>query len=207
MSGLKNISLPRTPTLALITRPDTIYAVQQAFTRTKRIFMVDTVTLEYIDGLVNEPDVLLTLTPPPASIETLQRPMGFIQGPPTVIKPKKPKASEADAKLYFYYPSTDQLSGYDQKSGITYLVLRVWHDAEVEKWRRRAQRVAKEMAVLNGGEPAVMFSITSSIIPNDPNAPRRMILDPHGNDAEYSVNAVSPFLLPSRKVSKWLEDE
>lgn len=182
----------RLPCLAKVARPDIRFAVQAAFTSQKqKIYLVDPESLEYIDGLVNAPAIFLTFTPPPNPEIASKKTFGFIPPQPSKEKKSKPEEIRVDATLYFSYPNDDFFTGVDEDTGVTVIVIQVWHDAELQKWQKIAQKVAVSLMAKkrNNRIPTVFFYITSHFVPNDPNAPRQLILKPDNHDE--SCNAVS----------------
>jgi len=201
MSSPKKIPKPkvRFPSFAQIVRPDVKYAVQTAFTRQKRpIYLVNPETNEYVDGAINAPAVYLTFTPPPAKRQVTRKAFGFIPGPPVTIT-QAPDELKVDATLYFSYPGNEFFTGVDENSGVTVMVLQTWHDAELARWKKIAQKVASGLAIVrkSGIQPTVYFNLTSFIRPNDPDAPRQLIIKPDTDEDRRNATPWIPDISPN----------
>jgi hypothetical protein len=186
--------MKRLPSLASVARPDIRYSVQAAFVGQKqKIYLIDPNSNKYVDGLLNSPAVYLTHTPPMTSVRLTRKRMGFVPQPPEEISPVQDEI-KIDATLYFSYPDREVFSGYDQNTGLTVMVIQVWHDAEIAKWKKISQNVASKMAVVRRNQrlPTVAFYITSAFYPFDPNEPHQLIIK---NDCEDYTNAVSKIRL------------
>ncbi|HSV94401.1 MAG TPA: hypothetical protein VLH94_00275 [Spirochaetia bacterium] len=171
---------------SIIYRPETHYLVQKAFIN-KGIYLINPSTGKYLDGCLNAPAIYLTTTPPPSSKNGRQT-LGFLPQDSDEKNSQPPKELKIDATLYFNYPTDDFNLGVG-KDGILYLVIQTWHDAEIEKWHEIAKAVALEVSTLENGSviPAVTFYITSTFLPNDPNAPHQLVIKPGG----MTANAIS----------------
>lgn len=173
----------RFPSFAQVVRPDVKYVVQTAFTRQKQpIYLVNPETNEYVDGAINAPAIYLTFTPP-TKRQVTRKAFGLIPGPPVTITQALDEL-KIDATLYFSYPGNEFFTGVDENSGVTVIVLQTWHDDELTRWKKIAQKVASELAIVrkNGIRPTVYFNLTSFTRPNDPDAPRHLIIKPDTDD-------------------------
>jgi hypothetical protein len=176
--------------MAAIARPDIRYSVQALLRcQKKQIYLIDPQSNTYIDGLVNAPALYLTHTPPGLPTQVLRRRMGFAPNPPQELVTVSDEI-RVDATLYFSYPDQDIFSGYDQKTGETVMVIQVWHDDEVNTWKKIAQRIASKMVIVRRGIviPTVFFHVTSAFLPLDPLASHQLIICPSSSDY---VDAVS----------------
>ena len=197
----------RYPRFAEIARPDVRFAVQAALTSQRQpIYLVNPETNEYIDGAINAPSIYLTFIPPPPKNQVPQRAFGFVPGPALAPKKTKRETLKIDATLYFSYPNNDFFTGYDEKSGVTVIVIQTWHDAEVEKWKRIAQKVANQLAIVRKTEviPRVYFYISSYTLPKDPEASHQFIIKPES--FEGCSDAISHHFLDSQD-DMYFEDE
>lgn len=175
----------RLPSLALVARPDIRYAVQAALVNQKQqIYLINPGTNMYIDGLIDVPALYLTFTPPPM---VTKRAFGFLPGPTSTQIILVPKELKIDAILYFSYPGNEYFAGYDKETGITVMLIKVWHDDEVKRWKRIAQKVASELVIIKGKKiiPTVFFNISSVFVPNNPKAPHQLIIKPDTDGGKY----------------------
>jgi hypothetical protein len=182
----------RFPSYARVARPDLRYSVQAAFIGQKqRIYLIDPNSNTYINGLINTPSVYLTTTPPGEQIKMVRKRLGFVPNPPEEIIMVE-DSLKVDATLYFSYPDHELFSGYDEKTDLTIMVIQVWHDFEIPKWRKIAQKVATELAIVRRNErfPTVAFNITSAYFPFDPYEPRQLIIKQNNGDENFT-SAVS----------------
>lgn len=176
----------KVPKLTQIHRPNLCYYVQSAFA-SLGVYFIDPSTHEYVNGLLNTSALYLTLIPPP--VKRKKHPLGFIPRP-TEEKSACPDCMQAEASLFFSYTGDDLFSGVDEETGVTHLIIQVWHDDEVEKWEKIAQKAARKLGHFEEDKfvAPVFFTLTSTFVPFDPNAPHHIILSPPDSDDTYAVS-------------------
>lgn len=170
----------KTPIFTFVNRPLERYAIQITLSK-KGIYLINPATYKYINGYLNIPAIYLTFEPPPVSNNGERCSLGFI---PQVTSQKTkddttPKELKIDATLFFSYPTDEYILGLGE-DGIFYVVIQTWHDAEIEKWDKIAQEVARELSTNDDGSitQTVKFFITSTFLPNDTNAFHQLIIYP-----------------------------
>lgn len=180
------------PIFTLVNRPGGRYAIQRALVK-RGLYLVNPATYKYINGFLNVSAIYLTFVPPPLPHNGGYCALGFLpQDTPQKVKDDQPpKELKIDATLYFSYPTEEYFLGLGE-DGIFYVVIQTWHDAEIEKWDKIAQEVALELST-NEDESitqTVKFYITSTFLPNDPNASHQLIIKPRSQLVTDAISYV-----------------
>lgn len=193
---------------AIDVRPEIFYVIQDKLTE-QGISLINPATYKTIQGAVNVPYIYLSSTAP-RERKNIRRSFGYLQSvqsdQPQKNNEDSPKEINVDAILYQHYPASDLASGFDPQSGITYFVIKVWHDGEVKKWQKIAANLASnflakfivededengEITTSEQTGSLAFFQITSAVRPTDPNAPRSLIINP---SKQVQEDAIGTFL-------------
>lgn len=179
----------KAPEFTVVSRPGERYAIQKAFVK-KGIYLINPANYKYLNGYFNASALYLTLVPPPPPCPE-EKALGFLPQDTPLKKEddQVPNELQIDATLYFSYPNDDYILGLGIDK-IYYVVIQTWHDAEIEKWEKIAQEVALDLSTNEDGSitQRVKFFITSTFLPNDPDAPHQLILK---LKSQYRSSAVS----------------
>lgn len=178
------------PNLAIINRPVARFSVQDALVR-RGIYLINPSNYRYLKGYLNISALYLTFTPPCIPNDKGHRTLGFLPEEPCATQENNqpPQDLKIDATLYFSYPTDEYALGIGE-DGVLYAVFQTWHDAEIEKWQKIAQDIALELSTNEDGSitQRVMFYITSTFLPGDPDAPRQLVIKPRRQFLDDAVS-------------------
>jgi hypothetical protein len=162
--------------LITLTRPVLQFGVLDSFAR-HGVYFTNLEDGEPIDGLLYQPSIGISLTPPEKNSVTG---FGFSHLQQRSSRKLAPNTFEVDGVLYFEYKGRECITG--QLSEDTYLFfVKIWNDIDMKVWLEIIEKAVADNTEIKDGAPYphAYFFVSSAFVPRNATEPSRLVLPKH----------------------------